>query len=634
VVSSYQPIEYDWSPDGKWFVYAASDADSNRNVWIAPLDGSREPVNVSRHPDNERNPVWSPDGKMIAFTGRRMDNEVDICFVMLTKEEDETGSRDRTIERAESKMAKARGADKAKKGDEAKDKADSKTVAIDFDDIHERVRRVSSPGAEAGLFWSHDSKKLAFTSTIDGKRGTYTISPPASLKPALLSTRTGDQATWLAAGNQIVWLSGSVPGSLSATGSAQSYGFSVVQEIDRAARHRAAFDLCWRTMRDFYYDEALNNKNWDDIRRKYASVAGESLTSDELREVVHLMLGELNGSHLGFTIFERGSGFSRGGSPSPVTAHLGVRFDESHRGPGLKVRDVIPGGPAAKQKSRIESGETILAIDGRNVDPDCDLTGILNGPLDRDIRLTVVDAEDKSREVVLRPISYSTAGGLLYEAWIRRNRREVEEKSKGTLGYLHIRKMAMPEFYRFEQEIYAAGAGKDGLIIDVRENPGGMIADHLLTILCQPQHAITVGRGGEPGYPQDRMVYASWNKPIVVLCNQNSGSNAEIFSHAVKTLKRGQLVGVPTCGGVISTGSAPIMDVGIIRVPFRGWFVPEDGRDMELNGAVPHHVVWPEPGDLSAGIDRQLEKAIRVLGRDVAKEKKRPRPTLQKASGK
>ena len=114
--------------------------------------------------------------------------------------------------------------------------------------------------------------------------------------------------------------------------------------------------------------------------------------------------------------------------------------------------------------------------------------------------------------------------------------------------------MDMPSFRKFEEELYAAGAGKDGLVIDVRENGGGSTADHLLTALTQPRHAITVPRGGGPGYPHDRTVYATWDKPIVVLCNQNSFSNAEIFSHAIKTLKRGKLVGVPTAGGVISTG--------------------------------------------------------------------------------
>ena len=166
----------------------------------------------------------------------------------------------------------------------------------------------------------------------------------------------------------------------------------------------------------------------------------------------------------------------------------------------------------------------------------------------------------------------------------------------------------------------------------MRENPGGSITDHLLTALTQPNHAITVPRGGGPGYPMDRKIYVSWHKPIVVLCNQNSGSNAEIFSHAIKTLKRGHLVGVPTAGGVISTGGTSIMDVGFLRMPFRGWHIIDTGEDMELNGAVPHFVVWPEPGDAATGKDRQIEKAVEVLTKDVAEWKARPQPKLKKAS--
>jgi tricorn protease len=166
----------------------------------------------------------------------------------------------------------------------------------------------------------------------------------------------------------------------------------------------------------------------------------------------------------------------------------------------------------------------------------------------------------------------------------------------------------------------------------VRENGGGSTTDHLLTALTQPVHAITVQRGGEPGYPHDRKIYATWNKPIVVLCNQNSFSNAEIFSHAIKTLKRGQLVGVPTAGGVISTGAERIMDVGILRVPYRGWFVIGSGADMELNGAVPDHILWPQPGQMPHGEDVQLKKAIEVLQADVRAWKQRPQPPLRKSS--
>jgi len=145
-------------------------------------------------------------------------------------------------------------------------------------------------------------------------------------------------------------------------------------------------------------------------------------------------------------------------------------------------------------------------------------------------------------------------------------------------------------------------------------------------------HAITISRGGGPGYPQDRKIYASWSKPIVVLCNQNSFSNAEIFSHAIKTLGRGKLVGVPTAGGVLSTGATTIMDMGMLRLPSRGWYVLDTGEDMELNGAVPHHIVWPEPGDSAAGKDRQVEKAVEVLLADVKTWNERPQPKLRKAS--
>jgi tricorn protease len=233
------------------------------------------------------------------------------------------------------------------------------------------------------------------------------------------------------------------------------------------------------------------------------------------------------------------------------------------------------------------------------------------------------------RRVTLRPISYTTARKLLYAAWIEASRKEVERASHGRLGYLHISAMDDASFQKFQEELYHAGAGKDGLIIDVRENGGGSTTDHLLTALTQPRHAIAVPRGGGPGYPQDRMIYAVWSKPVVVLCNQNSYSNAEVFSHAIKALKRGRLVGVPTAGGVISTGATGIMDVGTLRLPFRGWYGIHDGQDMELHGAVPDHVVWPKPGD---PVDRQLAKAVEVLNQDVSAWKKRPQPKLIKAS--
>ena len=108
LVASWDPPEFDWSPDGTWLVYAQADEDFNQDIWLIPVDGSRPPFNLSRHPDNESSPVWSPDGKMIAFTGRRIENEVDIYYVWLRDEDDETTARDRTLEKAVEKIKQAR----------------------------------------------------------------------------------------------------------------------------------------------------------------------------------------------------------------------------------------------------------------------------------------------------------------------------------------------------------------------------------------------------------------------------------------------------------------------------------------------------------------------------------------------
>jgi len=290
----------------------------------------------------------------------------------------------------------------------------------------------------------------------------------------------------------------------------------------------------------------------------------------------------------------------------------------------MTVGHVIADSPAANCSPRIEAGDTILKINGHRVDSSTPVHRFMNGRMDRRIELAVRDANGDEHVHGIEPISYDKATLLSEAEVVSENRRKVEELSEGRLGYVHIARMFWDEFEQFERQIYAAGHGKSGLIIDIRDNGGGFITDHLLTVLCQPRHAVTIPRNGNPGYPQDRKVYASWHKPLVVICNENSYSNAEIFAHAIKTLKRGTLVGVPTAGGVISAAKDRILDAGTLRVPFRGWFLPDSGEDMEMNGAVPDVIVWPDPNDLVQGKDPQLQKAVEVLLQDVEQDVEKP----------
>lgn len=685
LVENFSSIAYSISPDSKWIAYAAQDNDFNSEIWVMPIDKHQLPVNVSRHPDNDTSPVFSPDGKMLAFTGRRTQDESDIYYVYLQEEFDDESSRDRTLDKAIETMKKKRPAKaeakssdlksleskqpEAKAGEvkvgevkvdgkpdasadsrgdgksDAEDK--SKSLRIDFDRIHERIRRLNLQDTrETNLIFSPDGKKLAFSASVDGKSGWYSVEFPDKLTPKLMSSTVLSDARWTKSSGGILGISKGIPTKLEGGEKETGYPFSVQHERSRSGRYREGFQAAWLAMHEIWYDEAMGNRNWDEIRRKYSDAASKALDERGLAEVIELMLGELNGSHLGFTpsIGEVPDNEGTRKRDYP-TAHLGVRFDPKYLGPGLKIRDVLPDGPADKAKSKLRAGDIIQQIDGKRVDPTMDLTLVLNGPLDRDISLVVLRAKNEGGQpnnaekadnqdqlgndelkVTLRPTSYARVRPMLYQQWLEQNRKMVERLSNGKLGYLHIQAMDESSFLEFEQQLYNVGYGKEGLVIDVRDNGGGSTTDHLLTSLTQPRHAMTVPRGGGIGYPHDRMIYATWSKPIIVLCNQNSYSNAEIFSHAIKYLGRGKVVGVQTAGGVVSTGAARINDVGVLRAPFRGWFSLETGEDMELRGAIPDYILWPIPGELPSGIDRQLEKAVEVLTEEVKKVPALPKP--------
>ena len=672
LISSWNAPRYDWSPNSRWIAYSVYDNNFNRDIWIVPVDGSKPAFNLSRHPDSDGGVKWSPDGKLLAFTGRRFDTETDIYYVWLKKSDEQISSRERELDNAVDLMKKSRPKkpsnskpkiEKAPEKEEVEEsrfikglrimlnlpanqkkvepkpeppkdekKVEPKDSTIDFDGINERIRRISIPDVtESNLFWSPDSKKLAFSGKVKGVQGIYTIDfPVKSATPSLLISKSIYMPRWLSKDNKIVYYSSGVPGAF-VRGKSESYPFKVLMKRSLSSHYRVGFLQAWRAMRDGFYDSALNNRDWDKIKDKYQDMAANAVDRYSFSRSISMMLGELNASHMGFR--SSSSSLYKPKGWTDQTAHLGLIFDENHEGDGLKVKKVITKGPSDQEKSRIRQGEVISSINGVEVKRGGDVKEMLNGRIDRDIDLQVLATDEKKTErvVTVRPITYSTARALMEDDVVRENKELVNKMSEGRLGYLHVERMMWSEFQKFEREIYAEGDGKEGLVIDVRNNGGGFTADHLLTVLVPPVHASTIPRGGGLGYPGDRRVYATWTKPIVVLCNEKSFSNAEIFSHAIKNLKRGKLVGVPTAGGVISTGSKSIMDLGTIRMPGRGWFLP-NGEDMERNGAVPDHIVWPLPGEISSGKDRQLEKAIEVLVQDVNDHSKKAKVEMKPAS--
>lgn len=630
LIEGWASPSYVWSPDGNHIAYAVQDYNYNSDIYIIATDGKSEPINVSRHPDSDYSPVWSPDGKILAFAGRRHSTQTDLFFVHLRRKTHFRSDRDTKIESARRAMSK----DPQYKEEKKEETTEAKTEKpkkededsqdpIDFEDLYKRIQRIPLNGMSLSrLHWMPDSKNLTFQS--DGS--IHRVEAKAGAKPAVMAKASGPIIRY-SDNDKIYLVADGVP-SFFTKGRLSSYSFTIPINRDRVQYQRMGFKIAWRVLRDRFYDGRLNNRDWDKIRTKYELAAANAPTANEYARVMALLLGELNASHMGFYPNDFPKQWKFNESWRSFTPHLGVRLDKKNQ-----VTFVHPNGPADRPGSRLHIGDRILKVDDQAIRSDVSLTRTLNGRLDRDIHLSVKGEKDEApREVIIRPISYSQARALAQSAHLDKRNTRVKNASKDKIGYLHVARMMWDEFEKFEHHIYERGAGKDGLIIDVRDNGGGFTCDHLLTVLTQPMHAYTVGRNGATGYPQDRHVYASWNKPIVVICNQNSFSNAEIFSHAIKTIDRGKLVGTPTAGGVISTGSATILELGRMRLPGRGWFLPHNGEDMELYGAVPHFIVDVRPGDLSSGKDPQLDKAIEVLKKEVKERSLKLAPPIYRSN--
>ena len=723
-------IQYLWSPDSKHLIYSTEDANFNQDIWVTRADGTGyrgtgRPMNLTQHPDNDINMSLSADGRVLAFSSERVNEEYDVWDVYLDEEletlapaelEDYYKSLAEKVKKAKSisvpAFAQKRGTvspllassrptsgrtpatsgrlpgasgdtpassgdapalsgrvpassgdtpaisgdvpeasggvpasfgdtpatraatrptsfgvaelrkalrdfilDESPKaeGDAKPKKADKPAPSLDdfaCDTAYLRLRRVSrDAGNETNLVLLPDASAVYYTAN-----GTLYKQPWKGER-----VEAGKAVNLVAAApdaQSLVFLAGGKGGVQKLpTNARTAVGPEDRLEVDLAEQNELKFREMARTLGMLFYSPTMKGTDWPALVEQYAPLARAARTPAEFEHVSMKLLGELNASHLGVYAPNDARPESR------TFGRLGVRTQPV--ADGFKVLDVLETGPAGRGEMKLIPGDVVTKLELEPVKKDEAFDLQLADKAGREVVVTV-ERDGAALNLLLTPVSYAAISDLSYDAWRLDNLRKVEKLSDGRLGYIHVRAMDQASLDVFERDLYAAATGKEGLLVDVRNNGGGSTTDLLLASIMYPRHAYTVPRGMRQssekgrtsfetgGYPQDRLFIQRYNLPMDMLANEKSFSNAEIISHAFQTLKRGSLVGEETAGGVISTGAFTLVDGTRVRLPFRGWYLP-DGTDMENHGAVPDVLVHQTPEAEAAGEDEQLEAAVKDL---------------------
>jgi len=276
----------------------------------------------------------------------------------------------------------------------------------------------------------------------------------------------------------------------------------------------------------------------------------------------------------------------------------------------FKVAYIYRKCPADHDYVKLATGNFVLAVNDKQLKTTDNYWKLFNILPGRKFEFLVNSkpSTDGAWTVTLEPLNTLAQNNLQYDRWVADRKAMVEKLSNGTIGYLHIKAMDAPSLAKFQLDLLE-NQDKKALIIDERFNGGGGIDQELLEILNQRKaYQMTRNRDSlevkRPGQ--------AFFGPMVVLQNERSASDAEMFPAGFRYLGLGKVIGVPTMGAVIGTGSFTLLDGSTLRTPGAGVMTAE-GQNMENYGVPPDIYQDNGPADFLTHHDRQVEKAIEVL---------------------
>ena len=631
--------DYSWSPDSKWAGYARTDQEGMPRVWIYSLDQDKS-FAVTDGWHESSHPVFSADGKYLYFASERNFDPVysetewnhayvdmDKLYVVLLSKETPNPFR----AKGDDEPAKEEKKDDAKeKKEDGKEKKKDAAVAvkIDLEGLKDRVlelptaagryRNLQSVGAN--LYYQRMSRKggpafgyfdlAAKKETNLGTIGGYEIS--ANGQKMLVSK---DSAYHII----------DLPKGPLALGDALSLSGLQVN-LDRRKEWNQIFHESWRQMRDFFYDPGMHGVDWKATKAKYEVLLPHVNHRADLTYIIGEMISELNAGHA----------YVGGGELPKVTkvqtGLLGAELTQDPKTGAVKIAKILRGvswdkslrSPLAEVGVNVETGEYIVAVDGKPTKDMANIYEALVNTVGKQVRLTInKEPSDKgAREVVITPIADEHP--LYYHEMVQNNIKKVAEASGGKIGYLHVPDMSPAGLNEFAKHYYPQ-LRKKAFLIDVRGNGGGNVSPMLIERLRREIAMVDISRDTAPRPDPAE----SFLGPVACLLNEFSASDGDIFPYRFRHYKLGKLIGKRSWGGTIGIrGSLPFVDGGTLSKPeFASYTLDGKAWAIEGHGVDPDIVVNNDPAREYAGTDDQLNRAIEHLLEELrTRERQLPPP--------
>jgi len=611
--------EYDWSPDSKWVAFTENPNNAVNKILIYGLENGKI-RQVTDDWYSATSPAFGTEGKYLFFVSARDFNPTyswtewnhayqdmnSVYFVTLQKdtpspfepENDEVAITSNTDEESKSESEK---------------KDDSKAVKIDFEGITDRVIKLP---ISAGNYWNISPVKNSVY---------YVYSSAKSNGPELKfydlesekETDLGDISSFVISEDQKKMLI-STQGKRAVIdlpkGKVKAEEFLNLDNmevmIDLAEEWTQIYNESWRQMRDFFYDPNMHGLDWPAIQKKYEVLLPYVKNRNDLNYVIGEMIGEISVGHA----------YVLGGDkPKPKrikTGLLGAKLSKDDSG-YFKIDEILPGenwtkkgrSPLTEVGVDVNEGDYIIAINGIATNQVVDIYQLLVDRANEQVMLTVNSSasSEGARDVIVVPTDDESQ--LYYFQWVRNNIEKVSKATDGQVGYIHIPDMGPGGLNEFVKYFYPQ-LNKRALIIDDRGNGGGNVSPMIIERLNRELTLYGMSRNNGINTKPRQMMLG----PKVLLMDNYSASDGDLFPYQFKKLKIGTIVGVRSWGGVVGIrGSLPFIDGGDLRRPEFAPFDENGNWVIEGFGVEPDIVVDNDPAKEYAGEDQQLNKAIEVI---------------------